>query len=44
MVEHRLELLQWIDRAVILIQGKIQAETNDAKLLLDSQWLEKHYF
>ena len=44
MVEHRLELLQWIDRAVILIQGKIQAETDDAKVLLDSQWLEKHYF
>ncbi len=44
MVEHRLELLQWIDRAVVLIQGKIQAETDDAKVLLDSQWLEKHYF
>ena len=44
LVEHRLELLQWIDRAVILIQGKIHAETDDAKVLLDSQWLEKHYF
>ena len=44
LVEHRLELLQWIDRAVILIQGRIHAETDDAKVLLDSQWLEKHYF
>jgi len=44
MVEHRLELLQWIDRAVVLIQGRIQAETDDPKVLLDPQWLEKHYF
>ena len=44
MVEHRLELLQWIDRAVVLIQGKIQAETDDAEVLLDPRWLEKHYF
>ena len=44
MVEHRLELLQWIDRAVVLIQGRIRAETDDAKVLLDPQWLEQHYF
>ena len=44
MVEHRLELLQWINRAVILIQGKVQAETTDASVLLDSQWMAKHYF
>ena len=44
MVKHRLELLQWINRAIILIQGKIQAETSDASLLLDQQWMEKHYF
>lgn len=44
MVEHRLELLGWIDRAVILIQGKIQAEADDAHVFLDPHWLEKHYF
>ena len=44
MVEHRLELLQWINRAVILIQGKVQAETTDASVLLDSEWMSKHYF
>ena len=44
MVEHRLELLQWIDRAVILIRGEIGAQTSDMKQLLNPQWLEKHYF
>lgn len=44
MVEHRLELLQWADRAIVLIQGKIKAETEDMSLLLDPHWLEKHYF
>lgn len=44
MVEHRLELLNWVDRAVVLIQGKIKAETNDTKMFLDSQWLSQHYF
>ena len=32
------------DRAVILIQGKVQAETTDASVLLDSEWMSKHYF
>lgn len=44
MVEHRLELLKWIDRAVILMQGEIKVETNDTSLLFDPQWLAKHYF
>ncbi len=44
MVEHRLELLSWVDRAVILAQGKVKAETADTKLFLDSDWLSKHYF
>lgn len=44
MVEHRLELLSWVDRAVIMIQGKLKAETTDASRFLDSAWLEEHYF
>ncbi|MBQ7732176.1 MAG: ATP-binding cassette domain-containing protein [Lentisphaeria bacterium] len=44
MVEHRLELLQWINRAVILIRGEIRAQTSDMRQMLDPQWLEKHYF
>ena len=44
MVEHRLELLQWIDRAAILIRGEIRAQTSDMQQLLDPNWLEKHYF
>ena len=44
MVEHRLELLQWIDRAVILIRGEIGAQTSDMQQMLNPQWLEKHYF
>lgn len=44
MVEHRLELLSWINRAIILIQGEIKAETSDASLFLNSDWLAEHYF
>ena len=44
MVEHRLELLDWIDSAFVLIQGKIKAETKDTSLFLDSKWLAEHYF
>ena len=44
MVEHRLDLLQWIDRAVFLSQGQIKAETNDAQQFLNSDWLSKNYF
>ena len=44
MVEHRLELLNWIDRAIILIQGRIQAEANDTSLLQNAEWMSKHYF
>ena len=44
MVEHRLELLKWVNRAIVLIQGAIQADTSDTSLLLDLGWLSKHYF
>lgn len=44
MVEHRLELLDWVSRAYILLQGKIKAETTDASKFLDAKWLAEHYF
>jgi ABC-type branched-subunit amino acid transport system ATPase component len=44
MVEHRLELLSWVNRAVILIQGRIKGETSDSSLFLDPEWLAEHYF
>lgn len=44
MVEHRLELLKWVNRAVILMQGKVKAETDNPSLFLDSEWLSTHYF
>lgn len=44
MVEHRLDLLAWIDRAVFLSQGKVKSETSDAGQFLDADWLAKNYF
>ena len=44
MVEHRLDLLAWIDRAVFLSQGCVKAETTDARQILDSDWLAENYF
>ena len=44
MVEHRLDLLSWIDRAVFLSQGQIKAETADSSQFLDPEWLAKNYF
>ena len=44
MVEHRLDLLSWIDRAVFLSQGKVRSETSDAGQFLDADWLAKNYF
>lgn len=44
MVEHRLDLLSWIDRAVFLSQGQIKAETSDSRQFLDPNWLSKNYF
>lgn len=44
MVEHRLDLLAWIDRAVFLSQGRIKAETNDSRQFLDAEWLSRNYF
>lgn len=44
MVEHRLDLLAWIDRAVFLSQGRIKAETSEPRQFLDSAWLARNYF
>ena len=44
MVEHRLDLLTWIDRAVFLSQGQVKAETSDSRQFLDPNWLSKNYF
>ena len=44
MVEHRLDLLAWIDRAVFLSQGRIKSETSVPDQFLDSVWLAKNYF
>jgi len=44
MVEHRLDLLAWIDRAVFLSQGSVKSETSDARQFLDANWLAKNYF
>lgn len=44
MVEHRLDLLAWIDRVVFLSQGKVRSETSDAGQFLDADWLAKNYF
>jgi ABC-type branched-subunit amino acid transport system ATPase component len=44
MVEHRLDLLSWVDRAVFLSQGKVKSETHDITLLQNADWLAKNYF
>ena len=44
MVEHRLDLLAWIDRAVFLSQGRVKSETSDPRQFLDANWLAKNYF
>jgi len=44
MVEHRLELLKWVNRAIVLIQGTVKADIADTTLLLNSVWLSTHYF
>ena len=44
MVEHRLDLLAWIDRAVFLSQGRVKSETSDPHQFLDANWLAKNYF
>lgn len=44
MVEHRLDLLAWIDCAVFLSQGQVKAETSDSRQFLNAEWLAKNYF
>ena len=44
MVEHRLDLLSWIDRAIFLSQGQVKSETSDPNQFLDPTWLLRNYF
>lgn len=44
MVEHRLDLLAWIDRAVFLSQGRVKSETSAPSQFLDPAWLARNYF
>ena len=44
MVEHRLDLISWIDRAIFLSQGRVKSETSDPRQFLDSAWLARNYF
>ena len=44
MVEHRLDLLAWIDRAAFLSQGRVKTETADSRQFLDAEWLARNYF
>ena len=44
MVEHRLDFLAWIDRAVFLSQGCFKVETTDSRQILDAKWLMRNYF
>ena len=44
MVEHRLELVSWVNRALVLIQGNIKADTRDTALLHNPEWMATHYF
>ena len=44
MVEHRLDLLSWIDRAVFLSQGRVKSETSDPNQFLNAEWLARNYF
>jgi ABC-type branched-subunit amino acid transport system ATPase component len=44
MVEHRLDLISWIDRAVFLSLGQIMAEADNPAQFLNAEWLMKNYF
>lgn len=44
MVEHRLDLLRWIDRAVFLSQGRVKDETDDSREFMSLDWLSNAYF
>jgi energy-coupling factor transporter ATP-binding protein EcfA2 len=45
LVEHNLRLVSdWVDRALIMQQGRIVGEVTDREKLRDRQYLEKHYF
>lgn len=44
MVEHRLELLAWVDFAVVLNQGQVVVNTQQSGGFIDSEWLSSHYF
>ena len=44
MVEHRLELLKWMNRAYLLREGQIAKEFSSIKEALSESSLEEHYF
>lgn len=44
MVEHRLELLKWMDCACVMQQGTIVQQYNDIKQALAESSLTEHYF
>lgn len=44
IVEHNLKLIHpWVNRAVIMVRGKIAEDTADTSILLDRARLERHY-
>ena len=44
MVEHRLDLFAWIDRAESLSQGRVKSKTSDSRQSLYAYWFVKNYF
>ena len=44
MVEHRLDLLSWIDCAVFLSQGRIKVEADNSLQFLNPMWLAHAFF
>ena len=44
MVEHRLELLGWMDSAYVMQQGTIVQQYDDMKKALAESSLSEHYF
>ncbi|MDX9976307.1 MAG: ATP-binding cassette domain-containing protein [FCB group bacterium] len=45
IVEHNIRHVQgWIDRAIVMVQGRIVEDVADAERLRDGKFLEQHYF
>ncbi len=43
IVEHRLNLMQWVDLVAVLREGRIATLETDTSKLDDSDWLKKYY-